>query len=399
MSRVIQAAAVAAAAIACTWSAGGVAAVPPALHGADADVAGLAVPAGHRFKQIVAGWSHTCGVSSTGGALCWGDNTYGGVGDGTLVDRKLPVPVTGLGSGVKSIAVGGSFSCALTTAGGVKCWGFNGGGDLGNGTTVNSPTPVNVVGLASGVTAIRLGHSHACALTSAGAVKCWGDNYYGQLGDGTSTSRSTPVTVSGLSTGATAVTTGSYHSCVLVGGGAAKCWGENSTGELGDGTETDQHMPVAVVGLTGASAIAAGGGHTCVRTTAGAAKCWGWNELGQLGDGTTIDRPHPVTVTGLATGVAGITTGSWSTCARLTSGALKCWGNNRAAQLGDGTTTNRLVPTQVSGLTSGVTSPSAGANHACAIVPTGIGKCWGSGLDGRLGNGGLAKQLVPTTVR
>jgi hypothetical protein len=191
---------------------------------------------------------HTCALTSAGAAECWGNNDLGQLGNGTTTNSTTPVAVSGLGSGVSAISVGGDHSCALTSAGAVKCWGDNGNGELGNGTTTPSSTPVAVSGLGSGVSAISAGEDHTCALTSAGAVQCWGFNGFGQLGNGTTTDSSTPVAVSSPGGGVSAITAEGFHSCALTSAGAAECWGFNGFGELGDATTTDRHEPVFVSG-------------------------------------------------------------------------------------------------------------------------------------------------------
>jgi alpha-tubulin suppressor-like RCC1 family protein len=249
---------------------------------------------------LAAGWEHTCALASGGGVKCWGWNEYGRLGDGTTTDRSTPVDVVGLASGVAAIAAGVEHTCALMDAvhgGGVKCWGWDGYGQLGLGTITYRTTPVAVVGLASGAAAIAAGRSHTCALTSGGGVKCWGGNWHGRLGDGTTTDRSTPVDVVGLGSGVAALAAGWEHTCALASGGGVKCWGENGYGRLGDGTTTWRSTPVAVVGLaSGAAAIAAGRSHTCALTSGGGAKCWGWDGDGQLGLGTITYRTTPVDV-------------------------------------------------------------------------------------------------------
>jgi DNA-binding transcriptional regulator YdaS (Cro superfamily) len=237
-------------------------------------------------------------------------NVVGQLGDNTTTQRLTPVDVSGLASGVVTIAAGGSHTCALTTGGGVKCWGNNSEGQLGIGS--GSPAvcsyvpcalaPVDVTGLTSGVAAIAAARKHTCALTTGGGVKCWGSNVRGQLGDNSITSRSTPVDVSGLANGVAAIAAGDFHTCALTAGGGVKCWGYNSEGQLGIGSASPAVCfadpcalsPVDVSGLaSGAAAIAAGGTHTCALTTGGGVKCWGANNYGQVGDGTGSFRPFP----------------------------------------------------------------------------------------------------------
>ncbi len=210
---------------------------------------------------------------------------------------------------------------------------------------------MDVVGLSSGVKAIAATGLSTCALTNGGGVKCWGDNQWVQLGDGTSTNRSTPVDVVGLSSGVQAVTVAGHHTCALLDSGSVKCWGFNYGGEVGDGTSgVFRSMPVNVVGLSsGVSAVAAGGAHTCALLNSGGVKCWGWNNFNQLGDGTSTNRLTPVDVVGLSSSVhaLGSNLGNNSTCVLMSNGGVKCWGLNDYNQLGDGTTTNRSTPVDV----------------------------------------------------
>jgi len=209
---------------------------------------------------------------AAGGSLkCWGRNMSGELGNGTTTDSGVPVAVSGMkrhwwsqGSGgtATAVASGAFYTCALQN-GALKCWGINYFGQLGNGTTTGSSTPVAVSGMESGVTALSAGYEYACALQN-GALKCWGDNSSGQLGNGSTTNSSTPIAVSGMESGVTAVSTGiSHHTCALQ-NGTLKCWGQNYTGQLGNGTTTDSGVPVAVSGMeSGVTAFSAGGSHTC----------------------------------------------------------------------------------------------------------------------------------------
>jgi alpha-tubulin suppressor-like RCC1 family protein len=292
------------------------------------DVHGL----GSGVTAIAAANTHSCAVTTAGDVQCWGDNRSGQLGDGTLENRLLPITVSALSGSVRAVTSGSQHTCALTTAGGVKCWGDNSSRQLGHGYQ-NYLTPVDVTGLSSGVQAIAAGSFHTCALTTGGGVKCWGSNEHGQLGDG-STLTWDMVDVVGLSAGVLAIRAGSQHTCALTTGGGVKCWGDNEQGQLGDGTTEPRSTPVDVVGLTrGVQAIAAGGAQTCALTITGGVKCWGANAAGQLGDSTQQDRATPVDVVGLARGAQAISTGAAQTCA-LTISGVKCWGSNDEGQLG-----------------------------------------------------------------
>lgn len=237
-----------------------------------------------------------------------------------------------------------------------------------------------------GIAQISSGFGHVCALTTSGGVKCWGNNEFGELGDGTTTNRSIPVDVPGLTSGVKAVAAGSGYTCALTIAGGVKCWGWNETGQLGDGTTTDRLTPVAVSGLSqGVTAIAASG-HTCALTIVGGVKCWGVNFTGQLGDGTTIDRLAPVDVSGLTSGVTSISAGNDGNCVLMSNGGAKCWGSNFDGELGDGTTTARLTPVDVLGLTAPITAIGGGFRHTCALTTTQLVECWGDNAWYELGD-------------
>lgn len=234
-------------------------------------------------------------------------------------------------------------------------------------------------------------------------VMSWGSNHQGQLGDGTTTNKSVPTHV--LSGKAyIKVVAGTAHACGLTGDGKVECWGSNSQGQIGDGVTatTSRPFPAAVLGLTGAvSTITAGSDHTCAIVSGGAMECWGGNSYGQLGDNSTTSKRTAVRVYGLSSGVTSISAGSGYTCA-VVSGAAKCWGAKTAGQLGDGTNNSSSIPVQVSGLNSGVSVIAAGRsananNHTCAILSSGGIKCWGYNY-GALGNGDTPNQPTPVDV-
>jgi alpha-tubulin suppressor-like RCC1 family protein len=351
---------------------------------------------------LVASGSHTCTVSTAGGVKCWGDNFSGQLGNGTTKDSTSPVAVSGLASGVATIAAGNSHTCAVLTTGTAKCWGYNGaggpsaGGGLGNGTSKNASKPVTVSGL-TGASTITAGYEHTCAALTNGTVKCWGTNSSGQLGNGSTASRATkPVVVSGL-TGVVAVSAGFDHNCALLGDGSVKCWGSNSYGQLGNkSTASYSRKPVTVFGLSGAVAVTAGGDHSCALLGSGAVKCWGDNFFGQLGNNTLVDKNAPVTVSGLS-GVASVVAGYGHTCARLSAGGMKCWGDNASGELGNGTYTISKVAVTVKSV-SGVKAIAAGDGHTCALLATGSVKCWGYNQYGAVGTGKSAGSTVPVAV-
>jgi alpha-tubulin suppressor-like RCC1 family protein len=366
------------------------------------DVVGLT--SGVRATSV--GSEHACALTSAGGVKCWGRNEFGQLGNGRLDEHptSAPVRVVGLGSGVRAIATGygldSGHTCAITAAGGVKCWGEH----PGLGPPVYSSTPVQVIGLTSGVSAITAGDGYSCALTSAGGVKCWGEH----PGLGPPVYSSTPVQVIGLTSGVSAITAGDGYSCALTSAGGVKCWGENETGQLGDGGPFGagaSATPVDVVGLSsGVKAVAAGGGsHTCAVTGAGAVECWGNNDYGQLGNASSHPTSTPVDVVGLSGGVKAIAAGGHHTCALTSGGAVKCWGENENGQLGNGSTTNPgsgvATPVQVFGLTGGVTAITAGIDYSCALLRGGGAKCWGHNFAGQLGNGSTKDSSTPVAVR
>ncbi|MCI0859947.1 MAG: RCC1 repeat-containing protein, partial [Chloroflexi bacterium] len=176
------------------------------------------------------------------------------------------------------MAARSAHTCAITAAGGVTCWGSNADGQLGDGTSLDRISPVNVTGLTSSMTSLTAGSSHTCGLTEAGAVKCWGKNFDGQIGDGGTTGRRSPVNVVGLTSGAISVGAGSNHTCAVTATGGVRCWGNNSDGQLGDGTTTDRRAPVDVVGLAeGVISVAVGTNYSCAVTVTGSIQCWGVN--------------------------------------------------------------------------------------------------------------------------
>ncbi len=396
-------------------------------------------------NSIGFGYYHACTIVN-GGVQCWGYNTYGEIGNNSTTDVHTPVAVTGLGSGAQLVVNGAYSSCAIVN-GGAQCWGRGWYGELGNNSTADAAvtTPVQVVGLTSGVQDIKEAYRSGCALVNGG-VQCWGNNQFGDLGNNSVSDSSVPVQVYGLSSGVQAIAKGEYHTCALVNGGV-QCWGRGQQGQLGNNATADNHIPVQVTGLpagSGVQAIATGDYHSCAivngsaqcwgnnssrgdlgnNSTAqsnvpvqvlgltagvdflglgtnlscaiadGSAKCWGWNSNGQLGNNSVSDSLVPMQVLGLTGGATAIAAGAYSACA-IVNGAVKCWGSNSNGYLGDNTVTERHVPVQVVGLTSGLLAATTGKYNGCAIVNGGV-QCWGHNHYGQLGNNSTSDTHVPT---
>jgi alpha-tubulin suppressor-like RCC1 family protein len=389
--------------------------------------------------SVVGGLNSHCSVLGSGGVDCWGEDQLGQLGDGSSVDSAGPIGVEGIGgtgtlAGVQSVVGSGGGYCALLTAGGVDCWGYNASGQLGDGHTAESTTPVAVVGVGGTGTLAGVrqvaddGSGSYCALLSSGGVDCWGFGGAGQLGDGVDAASTTPVAVVGVGgpgelTGVAKVVggIGAGDYCALLISGGVDCWGYGYDGELGDGTFTTtgsagSATPVAVEGvgggtLAGVASVVSGELGYCAVLTSGGVDCWGEGAAGQLGDAAATDSAAPVAVvgvgdTGTLTSVTSVADGgSSSYCALLASGGVDCWGDDGSGQLGAGGTGNSSVPETVDGVGGGgslsavsslVGVGNGGTNGGyCAVLTSGGLDCWGYGYDGQLGDGTFTTTASP----
>ncbi len=337
---------------------------------------------------LSAGVDHTCAVLSNGSVRCWGTNFSGELGSAGD-HSSIPLEVKGVKRAVAVSAGGSSHTCALLFRGTVSCWGNNFYGQLGDGvapgTSETHPAPVAVAGITNAA-AIAAGYAHTCVLLSNGAVKCWGWNAYGQIGDGAPLSfdaaNSTPISVSGV-TNATSIAAGQYHTCALLEDKTVKCWGNNGSHELGDGGDIPSPTPVPVEGLTNAVGLSAGHFNTCAILEDGQVKCWGGNFRTQLANGGTSFLP--VVLNGITSAIT--TTGGFGhTCVLLAEGMVKCFGDNFYAQLGNGKTENSLEPVEVIGVSHAI-AITAGGSYTCALLFGNAIRCWGLNNFGQLGNG------------
>ncbi len=360
-------------------------------------------------RKVFAGADQTCATGDGGMVRCWGATSGGPAGSAA---QGRPGAIEGLAADVVAIAAGQAHACALDAGGGVACWGDGEQGQVGQGRFERQPTPM-VVGFAgTGVSAIAAGSRHSCAMGAEGGIRCWGDDVFGQLGDGTRSSRNAPIDVTDLRSGATAIAAGGYETCAVLRDGALDCWGSNIEGALGTGSTTPSGrlVPGAVEGLgRPVRSVAVGWSHVCALDDTGGIACWGGNSSGALGDGTTESRSLPAAVLGFAAKeraaggegsdhAVAVVAGDGHTCAATAAGAVLCWGANDRGQLGDGTAERRLTPTPVQGLASPVVWLAAGARHTCAVTADGGLLCWGANDRGQLGDGTTIDRSTPTQV-
>lgn len=347
------------------------------------------------ISSISAGGDHTCALIDDGSIRCWGDNSVGQLGNGTLAPTDLST-VVGVSDAI-AVSAGRQHSCAIRSDRSVLCWGYGNNGELGNNDTISSGTPVPVaLGLDKAFT-LSSGDGFSCASLLGGRVKCWGLGNAGQMGVGAAnTINKVPVQVTGVTT-ALSVSAGSGSTCASLVDGTARCWGFNDSGQLGVSfPPSNQLSPVQVTGLADSQDIGIGNSHACARSIgAGTVQCWGRNDAGQLGDGSFNNSSSPVNTS--VNAVTSLSVGGFSSCVTLEGGTVKCWGANSSGQIGDGTFTDVNSPVQVAGL-GDASSVSAGYQHVCAARVNQLPVCWGAGDGGQLGDGGTADRATPAPV-
>jgi alpha-tubulin suppressor-like RCC1 family protein len=360
-----------------------------------ADLSGIRLNAAGAGNPIAAGLAHTCALAPSSGVQCWGSGASGQLGDGLGQDSTTPVDVAGV-SGAIAVSAASLHTCALLATGGVTCWGNNFG-----------LAPVAIPSITD-ARAISANGDHTCAVLATGGVKCWGLNTSGQLGDGSTQSSSEPVDVIGLGSAAVTVAAGFTHTCATT-QTAVKCWGSNAHGKLGAGDSIGpmSSTPVDVVGLSGDFLyLAAGENHTCAARLQGvfdttSLRCWGDNSLGQLGTDDKLDRSTPIPVN-VDYEVWGLYAGRAHNCAVNIFGDIRCWGANANGQIGNGQTANAkpwpILMQEPETLPQSVSVPALGGQHTCALMKTGMRKCWGDNSQGQYGNGLVQSQKTPLDI-
>jgi alpha-tubulin suppressor-like RCC1 family protein len=344
--------------------------------------------------SIAAGAWHTCVMYTDQSIRCTGLNNQGEIGNNDYHSVSEPTVAIGtVNPGV--LLAGNEHTCTYISDGRMQCWGTNYTGQLGDGTIGGfALTPQFVHNISTAIKAFTGGY-HTCAMLADHTIQCWGRNQDGQIGNGDSTTDVTlPVAVSGLGPVAD-LSAGGYHNCALLTDGEVACWGRNSRGQIGDGTDvTPVTQPHLVGGLT-AAALSLGGYHSCALLADGSVQCWGQNDYGQVGS-AGVYSAVPVTVAGLAN-VTALTSGMQHTCATLADGSVRCWGNDTWGQLGDGTTTSTFTPVAVQGIVN-PRQVDAGWGHTCALMQDASVWCWGQNDYGELGDGTVTSSPMPVKM-
>ncbi len=346
---------------------------------------------------VVGNGGNTCFVYSSGVLKCWGANEYGQLGDGTITNRTTPTSVNSAQIFKKVMDNGGPSTCGQTTSNKVYCWGWGGGGQLGNGGSSQQLSPTQVDGGAVYLK-VETGGGQGCGINASSKLRCWGFNSYGQVGDNSTTARFTPVNVDNAED-YQAIGLGYQHSCAISSSGALKCWGRNQYGQLGDNSTTNSIVPKVIDTGVNYQSVSGSSRHTCGITSTGVLKCWGDNANGQLGDGTTTASLVPkvidsgVSYSYVETDYNGIQL----TCGITTAGILKCWGKNANGLVGDGSYTNRLAPVVVDAVNT-YTKVSIGVGHACALTTGNTLMCWGSNTDGQTYGVPVPNATTPETI-
>jgi len=340
-----------------------------------------------------------CAVLKTGAIRCWGDNSAGQLGNATTTTASIALPVTGITTAVAIASDGNHSFCALLNGGALECWGANGSGQLGNGTTTGSTVPVRVTGITTATSVTSDGNGTYCAILQSGVIECWGANNVGQLGDNSTTGSSVPVAVTGITNGTALTSDGNGTFCAVLATGVVDCWGGNTFGQLGDNSTAGSSVPVQAQGITQASSITSDTDDSfCAVLSTGLVDCWGANFAGELGNGTAGKSTVPIAVAGITTAVSVSHDGAESYCAVLASGSVNCWGSNVFGELGDGTTTNSSLPVTANAITNAAGISSDGADSFCALLFSGSLNCWGANFAGELGNGTTSSSSVPVAV-
>jgi alpha-tubulin suppressor-like RCC1 family protein len=358
------------------------------------------------WRVVSAGDEHTCGIQTTGRLYCWGNNNYGQLGRGTQAPDHAfyatPVEAQPGANNWTSVSAGDEHTCGLRANGRIYCWGLNVFGELGDGTYETRLVPTLVAGGHTDWVSVSAGYDHTCGRRSNGRIYCWGDDDFGQLGDGAGeTDRQVPRLVAGGIRNWVSVDTGQGLTCARRANRTAWCWGDDGYGAVGDGPgSTSRFVPRLVAGgITNWTRLAVGQYHVCGRRASGRLLCWGNDVFGQLGNGgPDSDRFSPTAVSGGVSNWTTVDAGEGHTCAGRSNGWIWCWGQGDSGQRGDGTVASESTPGLAVFGAGTWTTLSTGEDHTCAIKPSKRLFCWGEGSDHQLGNGSPSDQSRPVEV-